>query len=99
MTELRGHNFSISLDGDGAGRDQSVDNQLGPERRRAGRTCAWAAVSPRCRSTCGRGWPTKLHVVIAPVLLGGGERLFDGLGDALDGWGAWRSGRRQPPPT
>jgi hypothetical protein len=29
MTELRVHNFSISLDGYGAGRDQSVDNPLG----------------------------------------------------------------------
>jgi dihydrofolate reductase len=28
----------------------------------------------------------ELHVVVVPVLLGGGERLFDRLGDALDGW-------------
>jgi dihydrofolate reductase len=28
----------------------------------------------------------ELHVAVVPVLLGGGERLFDGLGDALDGW-------------
>jgi dihydrofolate reductase len=27
----------------------------------------------------------ELHVVV-PVLLGGGERPFDGLGDALTGW-------------
>ena len=29
----------------------------------------------------------ELHVVVAPVLLRGGERLFDDLGDALDDWG------------
>jgi dihydrofolate reductase len=33
------------------------------------------------------GLVDDMHVLIAPVLLGGGERLFDGLGDALDGWG------------
>ena len=32
------------------------------------------------------GLVDDMHVAIAPVLLGGGERLFDGLGDALDGW-------------
>ena len=28
----------------------------------------------------------ELHLVVVPVLLGGGERLYDGLGDALDDW-------------
>jgi dihydrofolate reductase len=28
----------------------------------------------------------ELHVVVVPVLLGSGERLFDDLGGALDGW-------------
>jgi dihydrofolate reductase len=28
----------------------------------------------------------ELHVAVVPVLLGGGERLFDDLGDAVDGW-------------
>jgi dihydrofolate reductase len=28
----------------------------------------------------------ELHVVVVPVLLGSGERLFGGLGAALDGW-------------
>ena len=27
----------------------------------------------------------ELHVAIAPALLGGGERLFDDLGEAVDG--------------
>jgi dihydrofolate reductase len=33
----------------------------------------------------------ELHLVVAPVLLGGGERLFEDLGDALDGWGCVES--------
>jgi dihydrofolate reductase len=28
----------------------------------------------------------ELHLVVVPVLLGSGERLFEGLADALDGW-------------
>jgi dihydrofolate reductase len=29
----------------------------------------------------------ELHVVVVPALLGGGERLFENLGTALDDWG------------
>ncbi|GAA3155446.1 dihydrofolate reductase family protein [Blastococcus jejuensis] len=32
------------------------------------------------------GLVDELHVAVVPVLLGAGERLFDGLGAALDGW-------------
>jgi dihydrofolate reductase len=28
----------------------------------------------------------ELHLAVVPVLLGGGERLFEGLGSAMDGW-------------
>jgi dihydrofolate reductase len=28
----------------------------------------------------------ELHVAVVPVLLGSGERLFDGLGSAMEGW-------------
>ena len=32
------------------------------------------------------GLVDELHLAVVPVLLDGGERLFDGLDDALDGW-------------
>jgi dihydrofolate reductase len=32
------------------------------------------------------GLVDDLHVVLVPILLGGGERLFEDLGSALDGW-------------
>jgi dihydrofolate reductase len=34
------------------------------------------------------GLVDELHVVVVPVLLGGGERLFDSLDGALEGWAA-----------
>ncbi len=30
------------------------------------------------------GLVDELHVVVVPILLGAGERLFDGVGDAID---------------
>jgi dihydrofolate reductase len=33
------------------------------------------------------GLVDELHLALVPVLLGGGERLFEGLGDALHDWG------------
>jgi dihydrofolate reductase len=186
MTELRVHNFSISLDGYGAGPAQSVDNPLGvggellhewifapdtertavDDRMRARGTegigatimgrnmfgpvrgewggdewTGWWGENPpfhhdvfvlthhargpvsmaggttfhfvtdgiesaleRARDAAGgaavrlgggvetvheylrAGLLDELHVVVVPVLLGGGERLFDHLGTALDGW-------------
>jgi dihydrofolate reductase len=32
------------------------------------------------------GLVDELHLAVVPVLLHGGERLFEGLGNALDGW-------------
>jgi len=32
------------------------------------------------------GLVDDLHLVLVPILLGGGERLFEDLGSALDGW-------------
>ena len=187
MTELRVHNFSISLDGYGAGPDQSKENPLGvggeqlhewifpPEGERTvaddvfvqrgvdgigatimGRNMfgpirggwdgapdwrGWWGEDPpfhhdvfvlthhardpvpmaggttfhfvtdgieaaldRARAAAGgrhvrlgggaatvreylrAGLLDELHVAVVPVLLGGGVRLFDDLGDAIDGW-------------
>jgi dihydrofolate reductase len=186
MTELRVHDFSISLDGYGAGPDQDVDNPLGvggeqlhewifppsgqrtpvDDRMRARGTegigatimgrnmfgpvrgewggsewTGWWGEDPpfhhdvfvlthhardpvpmaggttfhfvtdgieaaldRARAAAGdrhvrlgggastvqqylrAGLLDELHVAVVPVLLGGGERLFDNLGDALGGW-------------
>jgi riboflavin biosynthesis pyrimidine reductase len=33
------------------------------------------------------GLVDELGLAVVPVLLGGGERLFEDLGSALDGWG------------
>jgi dihydrofolate reductase len=32
------------------------------------------------------GLVDELHLVVVPVLLGGGERLFENLGTSLDSW-------------
>ncbi|WP_202876916.1 hypothetical protein [Ornithinimicrobium humiphilum] len=33
---------------------------------------------------CGRGWSTELAISTAPVVLGGGKRLFEGFEQDLD---------------
>jgi dihydrofolate reductase len=185
MTELRVHNFSISLDGYGAGPDQGLDNPLGVGGEQlhewifppGGRTPVDEALVQRGVDGIGatimgrnmfgpvrgewpdeqwRGWwgedppfhhdvfvlthharepvamaggttfhfvtdgiesaldraraaagdahvrlgggaatvqeylradlVDELHLAVVPVLLHGGERLFEGLGNALDGW-------------
>jgi dihydrofolate reductase len=109
------HNFSISLDGYGAGPRQSVAEPLGVggeqlhewifaedadevDRRLSGRgTDDMARVAAGGQDVrLGGGVATiqeyaraglldDLHVAVVPVLLHGGERLFDDA-TAFDGW-------------
>ena len=71
----------------------------GPARRRATGTSGSAAGPPRSSSTCGPGLLDELHLAVVPVLLGGGERLFEDLGTAARGVDLRRVravGRRSP---
>lgn len=80
MTRLRVESFTISLDGFGAGPDQSLDNPLG-----VGGTAMfnWAFATRTFQQTHVGGQDGETGVdddfAIAPVLLGSGKRLFEGL--------------------
>src|SRR2546428_489318 len=74
MTPTTCH-MSISLDGFVAGPDQSRDNPLGV----AGVDIAGGAST--VRQAFAAGVIDELMLDVAPVLLGAGERLFDGVLD------------------
>jgi hypothetical protein len=78
MGELRVHDFSISLDGYAAGPAQDVGQPLDV----GGMGGGVATVQQYLRADL----LDELHLVVVPVLLGCGERLFENLGDSLDGW-------------
>lgn len=67
MSKLRVESFSVSLDGFGAGPEQSLDNPLGSGGVATVRQFLRAALID------------ELHIAIAPVFLGSGEHLFYGL--------------------
>jgi hypothetical protein len=93
ISQLLVHGLSISLDGYVAGPDQDEENPLG----RAGPLLHEWVFSPDATVRLGGGASTvqqylraglleELGLALVPVVLGDGERLFDNLGDALDGW-------------
>ena len=81
MTRVRVEGFTISLDGYGAGPNQDIGNPLG-----VGGTDLhqWLIPTRTCQRALfgadgGRTGIDELHVALSPVLLGGGERLFEGI--------------------
>ena len=68
MTRVRVEGFTISLDGFGAGPGQDIDNPLGI-----------GGGPGTIREYLGAGLIDELHIAMAPVQLGSGERLFDGV--------------------
>jgi dihydrofolate reductase len=74
-----GTTFHFVTEGIEAALDQARDAAGGADVRLGGGV---ATVQEYLRA----GLVDELHVAVVPVLLGGGERLFEGLGDALDGW-------------
>ena len=88
MPKLRVHNFSVSLDGYGAGPDQSRKTPWVLAGRNSTTGCSRLAPGTRCpaRRAATRGWMTASHLAYAPRLLGSGERLFDGLDNVSSGY-------------
>ena len=83
---VRAHPSRPRADRDGAGRPStsSPTASTPPTRRRVRRpaTTAWTsrAAPPRFGRRSSPGSSTSLTLDIAPVLLGSGERIFDGVG-------------------
>src|SRR6266487_1291217 len=90
VSQVRVHNFSVSLDGFGTGEGQSLDAPFG----HAGtRLHEWFFPTRTFRAMQGQpgGGPSTIreflaaglidyaHIVVVPIVLGRGERLWDGL--------------------
>ncbi len=64
-----------------------IEAALDRAREAAGdRTVRLGGGAATVRQYLRAGLLDELHVAVVPVLLGGGERLFEGLGSAMDGW-------------
>lgn len=76
MSTLRVESFTISLDGYGAGPDQSLERAReaanGQDIRLGGGV---SVIQQYLRARL----VDQMHIEISPVLLGSGERLFEGL--------------------
>jgi riboflavin biosynthesis pyrimidine reductase len=90
MSKLRADGFTLSLDGFGAGPDQDIDNPLGV----GGPSLHGWALSTRTfqKNVFGSDGGVsviqqclrqrlidEMHIAISPVLLGAGERRFEGV--------------------
>ena len=86
MSKLR-FKISMSLDGFVAGPDQSgIHEALAHARRAAGhKDVSLAGGAKAAQQYLGAGLADEMDINLVPVLLGSGERLFDGVGDDLHG--------------
>jgi hypothetical protein len=69
--------ISMSLDGFTSGPEQSVDNPLGIGGEGLHE---WAIELASWRRAHALEGGEEMEISLAPILLGGGERLFDGVG-------------------
>jgi dihydrofolate reductase len=74
-----GTTFSFVTDGIEAALEQATAAARGADVRLGGGV---STVHEYLRA----GLLDEIHVAVVPVLLGSGERLFDGVGPALEGW-------------
>jgi hypothetical protein len=81
MSKLRICSFSISVDGYGAGPNQSLENPLGVGGEALH---SWLVRTRTFKKTYGESGlqarlVDELHLAVSPLLLGSGEHLFAGL--------------------
>ena len=83
MTKVRVESFTISLDGYGAGPNQDISNPLGVGGEELHKwfipTCVLAGGPNVIQQYLRESLNDELHFAISPVLLGRGERLFEGV--------------------
>ena len=79
MTRVRVASFAISLDGYGAGPNQDIDNPLGAGGTDLHQDVRLGGGPHTVQQYLRAGLVDELHLAIAPVLLGAGERLFEGV--------------------
>ena len=76
MARLIVRGFTISLDGYGAGPNQSLENPLGVGGEKLH---GWFVNTPTFLRMQGKEGGEEMHLAVSPILLGSGERLLAGL--------------------
>lgn len=66
-------------------RDVVASEPPGDAVFKRGRACAGCASGSRCPSTASSPARDEMEISLVPALVGGGERLFDGVADDLRG--------------